>query len=240
VAELIISTKRVFRCGPSYGEGCSRKSFGAATINPCSGLVLNYVDIFTRIGTIQRTPLEETLGALDQIVRAAKPSMSVENYRQALEEAAGLARTFRLTPLLPSNPVIACLIDVSNRALSFRPHHRHWGHRILSPLPKVCSAKNISMAFRKRRRRQNLDGGAATANTPAVREKIRKLTEIARLRSTLPKWRWLGIGHPEITSGIDRRISRGSNRGKRESARELNLLRKSCATSTIFARPEGR
>jgi L-glyceraldehyde 3-phosphate reductase len=71
--ELIISTKAGFFMWPGpYGQGCSRKSLLASIDQSLQRLGLDYIDIFYAHRMDPETPVEETLGALDQIVRAGK------------------------------------------------------------------------------------------------------------------------------------------------------------------------
>ena len=71
--ELIISTKAGYRMWPGpYGEGSSRKYLVASLEQSLLRLGLDYVDIFYSHRYDAETPLEETLGALDQLVRQGK------------------------------------------------------------------------------------------------------------------------------------------------------------------------
>jgi L-glyceraldehyde 3-phosphate reductase len=71
--ELIISTKAGYRMwdGP-YGEWGSRKTLVASLDQSLTRLGLDYVDIFYSHRADPRTALEETMLALDQIVRQGK------------------------------------------------------------------------------------------------------------------------------------------------------------------------
>ncbi|MBK6933414.1 MAG: L-glyceraldehyde 3-phosphate reductase [Saprospirales bacterium] len=71
--ELIISTKAGYRMwdGP-YGEWGSRKYLVASLDQSLRRMKLDYVDIFYSHRPDPDTPLEETMGALDHIVRAGK------------------------------------------------------------------------------------------------------------------------------------------------------------------------
>ncbi|MBV9852727.1 MAG: aldo/keto reductase [Armatimonadetes bacterium] len=80
--ELIISTKAGFWMwnGP-YGDGGSRKYLIASLDQSLKRLGLDYVDIFYHHRPDDQTPLEETLAALDQIVRQGKALYAgVSNY----------------------------------------------------------------------------------------------------------------------------------------------------------------
>ena len=71
--ELIISTKAGWDMWPGpYGEFSSRKNLIASIDQSLKRLRLDYVDIFYSHRFDPDTPLEETMGALDQIVRQGK------------------------------------------------------------------------------------------------------------------------------------------------------------------------
>ncbi len=71
--ELIISSKAGYDMWPGpYGEWGSRKYLIASCDQSLRRMGLDYVDIFYSHRFDPNTPLEETMGALDQIVRAGK------------------------------------------------------------------------------------------------------------------------------------------------------------------------
>ncbi|RCW63377.1 L-glyceraldehyde 3-phosphate reductase [Saliterribacillus persicus] len=80
--ELIISTKAGFRMwdGP-YGDWGSRKYLISSLDQSLTRMGLDYVDIFYHHRPDPETPLEETMGALDQIVRDGKALyVGISNY----------------------------------------------------------------------------------------------------------------------------------------------------------------
>lgn len=71
--ELIISNKAGYRMWPGpYGEWGSRKYLVASLDQSLKRMGLDYVDIFYSHRPDPRTPLEETMGALDFIVRSGR------------------------------------------------------------------------------------------------------------------------------------------------------------------------
>jgi L-glyceraldehyde 3-phosphate reductase len=71
--ELIISTKAGYLMWPGpYGEWGSRKYLVASLDQSLRRMGLDYVDIFYSHRPDPETPLEETMGALDHIVRSGK------------------------------------------------------------------------------------------------------------------------------------------------------------------------
>jgi len=81
--ELIISTKAGYTMWPGpYGDWGSKKYLVSSLDQSLKRLRLDYVDIFYHHRPDPETPLEETLGALDQIVRQGKALYAgISNYR---------------------------------------------------------------------------------------------------------------------------------------------------------------
>lgn len=90
--ELIISSKAGYRMHPGpYGEWGSRKYLIASCDASLKRMGLDYVDIFYSHRFDPETPLEETMGALDQIVRSGKAlyvGISSYNAKRTREAAA--------------------------------------------------------------------------------------------------------------------------------------------------------
>jgi len=71
--ELLISTKAGYDMWPGpYGDGGSRKYLVASLDQSLQRTGLDYVDVFYSHRRDPETPLEETMGALDSIVRSGK------------------------------------------------------------------------------------------------------------------------------------------------------------------------
>jgi L-glyceraldehyde 3-phosphate reductase len=109
--ELVISTKAGYDMwsGP-YGVWGSRKYLLASLDQSLLRMGLDHVDIFYSHRFDPRTPLEETLGALDTAVRAGKARYAgVSSYSaQRTEEAIGILRGLG-TPLLIHQPSYSML-----------------------------------------------------------------------------------------------------------------------------------
>ncbi len=105
--ELIISTKAGYRMWPGpYGEWGSRKYLLSSLEQSLKRMRLDYVDIFYSHRPDPSTPLEETMGALDQAVRQGKAlyvGISSYNSEQTRRAAAILRRMG--TPCLIHQPV---------------------------------------------------------------------------------------------------------------------------------------
>ncbi|MEO6598694.1 MAG: aldo/keto reductase [Polyangiaceae bacterium] len=104
--ELVISTKAGYGMweGP-YGEWGSRKYLIASADQSLRRLDLDYVDIFYSHRFDPETPLEETMGALNQLVQSGKALyVGISNYpAEATREAAQILRRLG-TPCLIHQP----------------------------------------------------------------------------------------------------------------------------------------
>src|ERR1700731_2141864 len=80
--ELVISTKAGYDMWPGpYGEWGSRKYLIASLDQSLIRMGIDYVDIFYSHRPDPETPLEETMGALDHIVRSGKALyVGISNY----------------------------------------------------------------------------------------------------------------------------------------------------------------
>lgn len=100
--ELIISTKAGYYMweGP-YGDWGSRKYLIASLDQSLKRMGLDYVDIFYHHRPDPETPLEETMMALDSIVRSGKALyIGISNYnRQQTEKAAKILQELK-TPFI--------------------------------------------------------------------------------------------------------------------------------------------
>ncbi len=104
--ELVISTKAGYDmwAGP-YGDHGSRKYLISSLDQSLKRMHLDYVDIFYHHRPDPETPIEETMGALDHIVRSGKALyVGISNY--PADKAVEAIRTLRVlgTPLLIHQP----------------------------------------------------------------------------------------------------------------------------------------
>jgi len=109
--ELIVSTKAGYQMWPGpYGEWGSRKYLVASLDQSLKRMGLDYVDIFYHHRPDPDTPLEETMGALDAVVRAGKALyVGISNYTSTqTAEAAGILQELG-TPLLIHQPSYSML-----------------------------------------------------------------------------------------------------------------------------------
>jgi len=104
--ELVISTKAGYLMWPGpYGEWGSRKYLVASLDQSLRRIGLDYVDIFYSHRPDPETPLEETMGALDYIVRSGKALYAgISNYNpQQTRDAIRILRKLG-TPCLIHQP----------------------------------------------------------------------------------------------------------------------------------------
>ena len=109
--ELIISTKAGYDMWPGpYGDGGSRKYLLASLDQSLKRMGLDYVDVFYSHRYDPTTPLEETMGALDTIVRQGKALyIGISSYSaERTAEAAAILRRLG-TPLLIHQPSYSLL-----------------------------------------------------------------------------------------------------------------------------------
>ena len=104
--ELIISTKAGYDMwdGP-YGDWGSRKYLIASLDASLKRMRLDYVDIFYHHRMDPETPLEETIGALDQIVKSGKALYAgISNYTgEKAREAKRIADELHLPLIINQN-----------------------------------------------------------------------------------------------------------------------------------------
>jgi len=104
--ELIISTKAGYDMWPGpYGEWGSRKYLLSSLDQSLKRMKLDYVDIFYSHRPDPETPLEETMGALDQAVRSGKALYAgISNYPAELTARAAQILKDLGTPCLIHQP----------------------------------------------------------------------------------------------------------------------------------------
>jgi L-glyceraldehyde 3-phosphate reductase len=104
--EILVSTKAGYWMHPGpYGEWGSRKYLLSSLDQSLERLGLDYVDIFYHHRPDPDTPIEESIGALDQAVRSGRALYAgISNYGpEATREAVRIARHLG-TPLLIHQP----------------------------------------------------------------------------------------------------------------------------------------
>ena len=204
--QLIVSTKAGFPMWPGpYGSGCSRKSLLTSIDQSLQRLGLDYIDIFYANRPDPETPLEETLSALDQIVRTGKALyVGLSNYSgKLLEEAAGLARHFRFAPIVVAQSGYSLFNHRTEADLLSSARTVACGVAAFSPLAQGLLTEKYLEGFPEESRAAKIWTEEQRARiTPVVRDKIGQLNKFAKTRGqTLPQMAlaWV-LRRPEITT----------------------------------------
>lgn len=206
--ELIIATKAGLPMSPGpYGQGASRKALFASLENSLKRLGLDYVDIFYSHRPDPTTPLEETLRALDQIVRDGKALyIGLSNYSpEQLETAMRLVRELHLTPPIAHQVGYSMLRrEMETQSL---PTARRLGLGVLafSPLGQGLLSRKYLTGIPGGSRGERIWSPAQRNRlTPAMQEVLRQLNELAQSRhQTLPQMAiaWT-LRRPEVCTAL--------------------------------------
>ena len=183
--ELILSTKAGWDMWPGpYGNFGSRKYLLASLDQSLRRMGVDYVDIFYHHRPDPETPLEETMGALDHIVRQGKALyVGISQYKP--EEAARAATILREmgTPLLIHQPRYSMLDRWVEDGLLDTLEENGVGAIAFSPLEQGLLTDKYLQGFpedsRAVRDGRYLNKGQISAKKL---ETVRKLNEIASTR----------------------------------------------------------
>jgi L-glyceraldehyde 3-phosphate reductase len=205
--ELVISTKAgYFMWDGPYGEWGSRKYLIASLDQSLVRLGLDYVDIFYHHRPDPDTPLEETLGALDHVVRQGKALyVGISNYSaQDTRRAAAILRRLG-TPCVIHQPrynlfdrwvedgLLAALDEEGIGCIAFSPLAQGLlTDRYLDGIPEGSRAKKPH-GFLK-----------PEAVTPETLAKVQRLNQLAGAREqSLAQMAlaWV-LRHPVMTSVV--------------------------------------
>ncbi|HNS16803.1 MAG TPA: L-glyceraldehyde 3-phosphate reductase [Bacteroidales bacterium] len=183
--ELIISTKAGYSMWPGpYGEWGSRKYLIASLNQSLQRMGLDYVDIFYHHRPDTNTPLDETLGALDHIVRSGKALYAgISNYpNEGTIRAEELLRKLG-TPCLIHQPVYNMFKRGIEKELLDTLHKLGIGCIAFSPLAQGLLTDRYLNGIPKGSRASKPHGFLRPHQiTPEVIEKVKKLNTIAGLR----------------------------------------------------------
>ncbi|HUC92239.1 MAG TPA: L-glyceraldehyde 3-phosphate reductase [Paenibacillus sp.] len=183
--EMIISTKAGYYMweGP-YGEWGSKKYLVSSLDQSLKRMGLDYVDIFYHHRPDPNTPLEETIGALDLIVRQGKALyVGVSNYKaeemaRAIEIANGLG-----TPLLIHQPSYSMLNRWIEDGLQDVLEKNGVGSIVFSPLAQGMLSDKYLNGIPKDSRAGGASVFLSEKNLmPELVDKLRKLNEVAARR----------------------------------------------------------
>jgi L-glyceraldehyde 3-phosphate reductase len=206
--ELIISSKAGYYMWPGpYGEWGSRKYLVASLDQSLKRMGLEYVDIFYSHRPDPQTPLEETLGALDFIVRSGRALYAgISSYSaQQTREAVRILRELG-TPCLIHQPrfnmfdrwieggLLEALADEGIGCIGFSPLCQGMlTDKYLQGVPEDSRAERLKGQFHW--------GDRVSSERVA---KVRQLNEVAQARGqTMAQMAiaWV-LRHPQMTSAL--------------------------------------
>ena len=206
--EMIISTKAGYRMWPGpYGEFSSRKYLMASLDQSLSRMGLDYVDIFYSHRYDPNTPLEETMGALADIVRSGKAIyVGISSYPEAETRAAhqmlkdmGVACTIHQ----PSYSVINRWIE--NDKTIDACGELGIGIIAFSPLTQGVLSGKYNKGAKEGTRAENTGGSLRDSHVaPNVLDAVGKLMPIAEKRGQSMvqlALSWV-LRRPEVTSAL--------------------------------------
>jgi L-glyceraldehyde 3-phosphate reductase len=185
--ELIISSKAGWGMWPGpYGDWGSKKYLVASLDQSLKRMGLDYVDIFYHHRPDPETPLEETMGALDLIVRQGKAlyigisSYSAEETQKAIDILNSLG-----TPLLIHQPKYSMLERWVENGLLDVLEKNGVGCITFSSLAQgILTNKYLNGIPADSRAASTRGNGAleATSLTEKTLEKVRQLNKVAQQR----------------------------------------------------------
>lgn len=205
--ELVISTKAGWGMWPGpYGDFGSRKYLIASLDQSLKRMGLEYVDIFYHHRPDPETPLEETMGALDHIVRSGRALyVGISSYSPEQTRAAAQILRELGTPLLIHQPPYNMFNREIEHGLLQVLEQEGIGCIVFSPLAQGLLTDRYLQGIPPDAR------ASRTERVWLIREdverslpKVRRLHEIARQRGqTLAQMAlaWV-LRQPQVTSAL--------------------------------------
>lgn len=184
--EIVVSSKAGYYMWPGpYGDFGSRKYLVSSLDQSLKRMGLDYVDIFYHHRMDPETPLEETMAALDHLVRSGKALyVGVSNYSpEKTREAISILKSLG-TPLLIHQPSYSMLDRWVENGLLDILEENGVGSIAFTPLAQGLLTNKYLNGV-------PVDSRAASASvflnesniTPEVLRKIRALNQIAQARN---------------------------------------------------------
>jgi L-glyceraldehyde 3-phosphate reductase len=182
--ELVISSKAGYLMWPGpYGEWGSRKYLVASCDQSLKRMQVDYVDIFYSHRFDPDTPLEETMGALDFIVRSGRALyVGISSY-----DAEQTARAAKIledlgTPCLIHQPSYSMFNRWIEDGLTAELRRRKMGCIVFSPLAQgMLSSKYLNGIPEGSRASKHTSLPAERISTARVAQ-IRRLNDLAKAR----------------------------------------------------------
>ena len=190
--EIIITTKAGYDMweGP-YGSWGSRKHLIASLDQSLKRMGLDYVDIFYHHRMDPETPLEESMGALNDIVRSGKALYAgLSNYDgPALEKAAAILDDYKCPFIINQNRYSIFDRTIEKNGLKDMSAKLGKGIIVFSPLAQgLLSEKYLNGIPEDSRIKRDGRFLKESSVTPEKLEAVRRLNELAGKRGqTLPE-----------------------------------------------------
>ncbi|MBI5725618.1 MAG: L-glyceraldehyde 3-phosphate reductase [Planctomycetes bacterium] len=205
--ELIISSKAGYLMWPGpYGEWGSRKNLIASCDQSLKRMGLEYVDIFYHHRPDPDTPLEETLGALDFIVRSGRALYAgISNYKpEQTKQAAAILKQLG-TPCLIHQASYSMFNRWIEDGLLDTLAKEGIGCIVFSPLAQGLLTDKYLAGIPEGSRATKPHGFLKPAHiTEDKLAKVRRLNDLAKVRGqTLAQMAlaWV-LRHPAMTSAL--------------------------------------
>jgi L-glyceraldehyde 3-phosphate reductase len=183
--EMVISTKAGYYMWPGpYGDWGSRKYLISSLDQSLKRMGLDYVDIFYSHRPDPNTPLEETMGALDSIVRQGKALyVGISNYTaEQTEEAIKILKSLG-TPLLIHQPSYSMFNRWIENGLQDVLQENGVGSIAFSPLAQGLLTNKYLSGIPTDSRAAKPTGFLQKEHvTPQVVERVQKLNNLAEER----------------------------------------------------------
>ncbi len=205
--ELIISTKAGYYMWPGpYGEWGSRKYLVASLDQSLRRMGLDYVDIFYHHRPDPDTPLEETMGALDAIVRSGKALyVGISSYSPEQTRAAAQILRALGTPCVIHQPSYNMFNRWIEGGLLDAVEETGMGCIVFSPLAQgLLTDKYLNDIPADSRAAKPHGFLKADHITAERRTQVRRLHELATARQqSLAQLAlaWV-LRHPQVTSAL--------------------------------------
>ena len=182
--ELIISTKAGYDMWPGpYGNWGSRKYLIASLDQSLKRMGLEYVDIFYHHRMDPNTPLEETMGALQQIVRSGKALYAgLSNYDgETMTKAAEILKDMKVPFVINQNRYSMLDRTIEKNGLKEAARREKKGIIVFSPLAQgLLTDKYLHGIPEDSRVRRD---GRFLHESDITKEKIARLIELNELAS---------------------------------------------------------
>ncbi|HEU4558649.1 MAG TPA: aldo/keto reductase [Longimicrobium sp.] len=183
--ELVISTKAGYRMWPGpYGDGGSRKYLLSSLDQSLGRMGIDYVDVFYHHRPDAETPIEESMGALEQAVRSGKALYAaVSNYNpEQTRQAAAILRESR-TPFVLHQPKYSMFERTPEQGLFDVLEAEGIGGIVFSPLAQGLLTDRYLQGIPEDSRAARPSGFLQREQVTEQRiEQVRRLNQIAEGR----------------------------------------------------------